>query len=139
MTVTVTQSNLGSNPNDLQAELEQDLNWAQSRPAVVKRANAAVEKGLNLAGNDWERALTDFEARSLAAYRSRFPGRAYSLTQNGANDHAMYSGEEVLHTIIRNCGLVWSDELGRGKQNCQNGSFVCFCFQISTLKGPHVQ
>lgn len=90
------------------------MKWATTRPAAVRaRADAADAegKGQNVTNNPWEEALTEFERKSLQAYRTRFPGMSYSLTQNGATGFAMHSTEEFMHTLIRNAGLIWSDGL----------------------------
>lgn len=100
-------------------EMEEDLMWSQSRPAVLRAKAAAVEAveaaDAATSGNQWEEALTDFEKRSLAAYRLNWPRMAYSLTQNGASGFAMHSTPDCLHTLIRNLGLVWNDVLASGR------------------------
>lgn len=97
----------------LQDELAEDLKWSQSRPAVI-RARAVEGNAGDGNSNAWELALSDFERKSLAAYRSNWPGMAFSLTQNGASGFAMHSSPDSLHTLIRNLGFVWSDILASG-------------------------
>eukprot|EP00435_Cladocopium_sp_Y103_P030918 s722_g7.t1 len=77
-------------------------------------ANAAIQKAEEIK-NPYEAALTDFERKSLQAYRQNWPGMAYSLTQNGATGFAMHSSPDCMHTLIRNLGLVWSDVLSSGQ------------------------
>ena len=100
------------------------MKWATGRPAVLRRvakAQAQEDEGIAESSkptrptNVWETALTEFELKSLTAYRLQWPNMAYSLNQNGATGYAMHSNEESLHTIIRNCGLIWSDSLGEGR------------------------
>ena len=113
-----------------QEEMNEDLKWSQSRPAVVRAreraaavqpvdpsepdANTAIQKD-DAVKNPYEAALTDFERKSLRAYRQNWPGMAYSLTQNGATGYAMHSSADCMHTLIRNLGLVWSDVLSSGE------------------------
>lgn len=110
-----------------QEEMNEDLRWSQSRPAVVRaRDRAAAVQPVEHAEpdaiqkddevkNPYEAALTEFERKSLRAYRQNWPGMAYSLTQNGATGFAMHSSPDCMHTLIRNLGLVWSDVLSSGQ------------------------
>ena len=93
------------------------MKWSASRAAVVRyRASNASTSAETSAvdGNPWESCLTEFETKSLAAYRGSWPNQAYSLSQNGATGFAMHSTPESLHTLIRNLGLVWSDAVAGG-------------------------
>ena len=140
MTVTsTTYHNMNMNSSDscpLEAELEDDLTWAQSRPGVVLRHAAHAHEQeeenatANTSQNCYERALTDWECRSLKAYRDNWPSCCYSLAQNGATGFAMKSTEQFMHTLIRNLGFVWSDEIaGSQGQLCEiNMTTYCFLY-----------
>jgi len=91
----------------MKAELADDLTWSRSRPAVVRFNAGKTTPHIT----PYQDALTEFETKSLAAYRSSWPGMACSLSQNGATGFAMHSTDHCLHTFIRNLGLVWSDVL----------------------------
>ena len=95
------------------------MKWSASRAVVVRyRASSASTSVETSAAdgnpNPWESCLTEFETKSLAAYRGSWPNQAYSLSQNGATGFAMHSTPESLHTLIRNLGLVWSDAVAGG-------------------------
>lgn len=83
--------------------MAEDLAWARDRASSKARASHT--------GRDHEDALTEFEFKSLSAYRERFPMMAYSLTQNGASSYAQSSSEDALQTLIHNMGFLWSDNI----------------------------
>lgn len=97
--------------------MKEDLAWAGSRPTSFHNAGGNAAESLT-----FENALNESETRFLKAYRERWPGFAYSLAQNGANSHAMHSGDRFLQTLIHNMHLVWHD--------VQSGTlaFLFFCF-----------
>ncbi|CAE7765237.1 unnamed protein product [Symbiodinium sp. CCMP2592] len=103
-----------------EAELKSDLTWAINRPSsqwTLSHGGGSVNSSLD--GVDlfedgaktFERGLNAFETTSLAAYRERWPGAAFSLSQNGATTHAMHSCMQTgsLHTITHYSGLIWAD------------------------------
>ena len=92
-------------------EVDEDLTWACSRRASCANNPDFAD---DTSTSRWERALTEFEKRSLAAYRQTWPGEAYSLTQNGATSHAMKSSPTHMQTLIHNMGLLWTDKVGAG-------------------------
>ena len=82
-----------------QAEMQRDIEWAAGRPTVKNDSEVVTH----------EQVLNETEKKFLAAYRERWPGRAYSLNQNGATSHAMHSQEQHMHTLIANLHFVWCD------------------------------
>lgn len=76
--------------------MAEDLAWARDRASSKARASHT--------GRDHEDALTEFEFKSLSAYRERFLMMAYPLT-------AQSSSEDALQTLIHNMGILWSDNI----------------------------
>lgn len=94
-----------------------------TRPAYIKKQAktevdpefAAFVAAATSTSPVWGKLLSEFELKSLMAYRRQWPNRAFSLNQNGDSSHAMHSSEECHHTLIRNAGLIWSDILSEGR------------------------
>ena len=87
-------------------ELNSELIWASpsgSRPLTTADDNA------------FERCLIGrYEGKHLEAFKSNCPrGRVYTLSQNPDAGRATYSRQDVLHTIIANVQLNWSDAHNR--------------------------
>ena len=102
-------------------ELNAELRWAQQR----KLSMAYEKKPLTWTDPDkdesWDdlvpqidrggpfyRALTKYEVENLLEYSYMYPGQAYQLNQS-ASEHAQCSNRQYLHTLIRNCGLIFTE------------------------------
>ena len=87
-------------------ELNAELVWASPHgaPALTTTDEAAFERCL----------IGRYEGKHLDAFKSMCPrGRVYTLSQNPAAGRATYSRKDVLHTVIANVQLNWSDTHNR--------------------------
>ena len=90
-------------------EIDEDYKWVSTRnssdPSVAGSSSASSS---DVAGR-YEGALHKYEHDFLVEYRKRWPNRCYQLNQNPAK-HAHKSRDDgELHTIIRNCHILFAD------------------------------
>ena len=105
----------------IEDELQADLQWAQQRkgslafekaplqvfdPAVDPTWDELCEKLQT--GGPFYRALTKYELENALEYAWKFPRQAWQLNQN-ATEHAQCSNRQYLHTLIRSCGLIFTE------------------------------
>ena len=98
-------------------ELWRELVWASARPESRARADGfgfdnqaefeeAMQNDVERVRQAFEACLTTVEAQFLEDYRRLNPAGAYSLNQN-PDWGATMSNWSKLHTLIRNCGILW--------------------------------
>ena len=83
-------------------ERKSELEWAFTRPS--KKACQSVD-------DVWE-ALTIYKQDTVKVYREQVADHeqcAFSLNQNPACFRGRSSTSRILHTVVKNFGLVWSD------------------------------
>lgn len=107
----------------LEDELNSELAWAQERKGSMgfqKRQLRASDnqqdpawddlcEKVNSGGPFWK-ALTKFEVENAIEYSWRYPGQAWQLNQS-AVEHKQCSNMQYLHTLIKNCGLIFTEEV----------------------------
>ena len=108
----------------LEDELSADLRWAQGRKLSMAHGKTPLsatdaDKDENWqdlvpqldSGGPWYKALTRTEFDNLLEYSWKYPRQAWQLNQS-ATEHAQASNRQYLHTLIRNCGLIFSEAEG---------------------------
>lgn len=97
------------NAGVVENELEQELQWARSRP--TRRAKSLSEPvTLENHSEPFRACLTDTEELFWQGYQHKFPGKAGQLNQDSLSGHGMASLKGCLHTLIANCHLIFSDK-----------------------------
>ena len=89
-------------------QLEEELEWLQSWPKSRAR-EASVRKRFNDEGA-FRDALTSFELQNLEQYETE-PGwqeRVHMLQQNPHVGRGISSGADILNTVIKNSGVMFS-------------------------------
>ena len=56
------------------------------------------------------KALSSPEFMNLLDYKRAWPEQAWQLNQS-ASEHGQHSNSHYLHTLIRNCGMIFSDQI----------------------------
>ena len=76
----------------------------------------------------FEDSLTESEAQNVAAYRRRqsAPGCCFMLSQSGERSFAAFSTPTILHTLIANPSLNFSDDVHRWLTPSECLMYQCF-------------
>ena len=128
--------NMPSQTFALEDELNSELRWSQNRKGSMAHGLAPLlmEKDLPDSEFDWDdalkdgsysvdpstlkgpfyKALTRFELQNLLQYRWQWPQQAWQLNQD-AICHGQHSNEHYMHTIIRNCSLIFTEVCEPGR------------------------
>lgn len=94
-------------------KVKAELAWAAGRPGSRSHKRESPD-GTGLAitdSNAFEWALTETEYTWLQTYKINYPGRCYSLNQNPIGFATKSPSQKVLHTVIKNCHLIWGDSV----------------------------
>ena len=96
------------------SDLHDEKVWAAARRPVMQRLNARGLNPQDIESLRFEDLLSEAEIDVWGHYRLRHPSDvAWSLNQYPQNDRSRTSTPTILHTVIKNVGLVWDDESGR--------------------------
>ena len=107
--------------DDNDNELNCELRWSQLRKlsmahgrSELKANDPAIDPGWNdlcdkvQRGGPFYKSLTPVELENALAYAWRYPNQAWQLNQSAA-EHAQCSNRQYLHTLIRNCGIIFTE------------------------------
>jgi site-specific DNA-cytosine methylase len=93
----------------VQDEPQAELDWAQQRPNSKANGGARLLFKCDDAGpSQYAAALSQAEDTVKDEYEDRWPGEAHQLNQDPCGSHAMKSSKSCLHTLIHNCGLIFT-------------------------------
>ena len=96
------------------AEQIAELRWAYQRPTIDASSCLPLDGATELSSAHFHAGLTKFEQERLELYKRDFDAAncVVSLNQN-PEEQATTSTTDELHTVIRNCHLLWSEVHGR--------------------------
>lgn len=94
----------------LKREAATEFQWAISRPSSLSHGKDDLDHHDPLA---FKLALAASETEHLEAYRASTPGHVFQLNQNPSAGFGSTSTPWALATLIRNCGLLYFDDLER--------------------------
>ena len=87
--------------------------WALHRPQTKEKLKARLDAGEPLENFTHKDCLNNTELDIVEAYQcSSCPGCVFSLNQDPRTDHGRLSSQTTLHTVVKNFGIAWSDEMG---------------------------
>lgn len=89
-------------------ELERELCWAQSRPGSLSHALPPVSLDNP---NCFRSVLAKNESNFRDSYANKWPTSAWQLNQDPDTSFETHADEQVLMTIIRNCHLIYTQEV----------------------------
>ena len=112
-------------------ELDSELAWAQGRKGSMAHGYKKLTmESAEQTDEDWKwqdvldhvpmaatscvgpffKALSPQEMSNLLGYKRAWPEQAWQLNQS-ASEHGQHSNSHYLHTLIRNCGMIFSDQV----------------------------
>ena len=118
----------------LEDELDSDLRWAQERKlSLAYDHKTALTMNQDIPEAEWSwkemcpdlakvnlqnsrldgpfyKALTGWELQNLLDYKWMWPSEAWQLNQS-ASTHGQHSNAAYLHTLIKNCHLIFCDQV----------------------------